>query len=108
MSWDNYGKIQGCWQIDHKRPLASFNLSKLDEQAVCFHYANLQPLWTNDNLRKSDRFCPACEMRAQAKEKPAKRVGIRKQDWHEWITLGYNYQQPLAINPEISSLSYAM
>jgi hypothetical protein len=48
MTWHNYGK----WHIDHIRPCACFNLSKLEEQKKCFHYTNLQPLWAEENLRK--------------------------------------------------------
>jgi hypothetical protein len=50
MSWDNYG-LKG-WHIDHIRPCASFDLSRPDEQKICFHYTNLQPLWAKDNLSK--------------------------------------------------------
>lgn len=49
MSWDNYGD----WHIDHIKPCASFDLSKEKEQQKCFHYSNLQPLWAEDNQRKS-------------------------------------------------------
>ena len=49
MSWSNYGK----WHIDHIRPCASFDLSKLNEQKKCFNWKNLQPLWAGDNLRKN-------------------------------------------------------
>jgi hypothetical protein len=31
-------------------------LTKPDEQKICFHYTNLQPLWGVDNVRKSDSF----------------------------------------------------
>ena len=48
MSWDNYGK----WHIDHIRPCASFDLSNIEDQKICFNYKNLQPLWAEDNLRK--------------------------------------------------------
>jgi len=50
MSWDNYGK----WHIDHIKPVASFDLTKLDEQKKCFHYTNIQPLWAKENREKSD------------------------------------------------------
>jgi hypothetical protein len=50
MNWTNYGK----WHIDHIKPCASFNLSKVSEQKKCFNWKNLQPLWAEDNLRKSD------------------------------------------------------
>ena len=52
MSWDNYGK----WHVDHIRPCASFDLRDEEEQKKCFHYSNLQPLWAEDNLRKSKQI----------------------------------------------------
>ena len=52
MTFSNYGK----WHIDHIRPCTSFDLSKLDEQYKCFHYTNLQPLWAEENLRKSSSY----------------------------------------------------
>lgn len=52
MTWDNYG----LWHIDHIRPCASFDLSKPCQQHKCFHYTNLQPLWAEENLKKSDKF----------------------------------------------------
>jgi len=49
MSWDNHGD----WHIDHIIPLS---LSKTEEELykLCF-YKNLQPLWAEDNLRKSNK-----------------------------------------------------
>jgi hypothetical protein len=52
MSWDNYGK----WHIDHIRPCSSFDLSDNEQQKICFNYKNLQPLWAEDNLKKSDKW----------------------------------------------------
>lgn len=54
MSWDNYG-FDG-WHIDHIIPCASFDLTKEEEQRKCFHYTNLQPLWAEDNLKKSSKI----------------------------------------------------
>jgi hypothetical protein len=54
MSWDNYG-YRG-WHIDHIRPLSSFDLTNLDQQKIAFHYTNLQPLWAEENLAKSDGY----------------------------------------------------
>ena len=48
MTWDNYGK----WHIDHIKPCATFDLSIPSEQCACFHYTNMQPLWSMDNYRK--------------------------------------------------------
>lgn len=52
MSWENWGQ----WHIDHRKPLASFNLSDPTEQAAAFHFSNLQPLWAADNLAKGARY----------------------------------------------------
>ena len=50
MKWSN----QGEWHIDHIIPLAS---AKTEEglKKLC-HYSNLQPLWADDNLIKSDKL----------------------------------------------------
>jgi hypothetical protein len=50
MNWDN----QGEWHIDHIIPLASAN-NKADLKKLC-HYSNLQPLWAEDNISKSDKI----------------------------------------------------
>lgn len=52
MSWENYG----TWHIDHKKPI-----SKFDEQTsmnMINMLCNLQPLWKEENLRKSNKFEP--------------------------------------------------
>lgn len=48
MNWGNYG----LWHIDHIRPCATFDLTDVEQQRLCFNYANLQPLWAEDNVRK--------------------------------------------------------
>ena len=48
MNWDNYGE----WHIDHIIPLSSAN-SKQEIIKLC-HYTNLQPMWAEDNLIKSN------------------------------------------------------
>lgn len=54
MNWGNQG-VHG-WHIDHIKPCAKFDLTKLEEQKKCFHYSNLQPLWAIDNIKKSDTW----------------------------------------------------
>ena len=58
MTWDNYGRIDGirCWELDHIRPCASFDLADSQQQKECFHYTNLQPLWASENRCKSDSW----------------------------------------------------
>jgi hypothetical protein len=54
MSWDNH-TLKG-WHIDHIRPCASFDLTDPEQQKLCFHFSNLQPLWALDNILKSDSY----------------------------------------------------
>lgn len=54
MTWGNYG--QDGWHIDHIKPCSKFNLLDEEEQKLCFHYLNLQPLWGDDNIIKSDNW----------------------------------------------------
>lgn len=51
MTWDNW-TIDG-WHIDHIKPLSSFDLADRKQLKEACHYSNLQPLWAEDNLRKS-------------------------------------------------------
>ena len=52
MTWENWGRGPGKWNIDHIRPLASFNLTDSDQFRQAVSYQNLQPLWWLDNLHK--------------------------------------------------------
>ena len=52
MSWDNYG----VWHVDHIIPCAQFDFSDPEQQKICFHYTNLQPMWGEDNLKKGARL----------------------------------------------------
>ena len=49
MGWCN----QGQWELDHVMPCVSFDLIDVAQQRECFNYKNLQPLWAEDNRRKS-------------------------------------------------------
>lgn len=52
MSWNRISEIH----IDHIKPCSKFNLRNSEEQKACFNYKNLQPLWWQDNLIKSDKY----------------------------------------------------
>jgi hypothetical protein len=54
MDWNNYG-IYG-WHVDHIKPLSKFDLEDPDQQKIAFHYTNLQPLWANENIKKSNKY----------------------------------------------------
>jgi len=53
MIWENQGKV---WEVDHVKPCARFDLTKEEEQKVCFHYSNLQPLFKYENRKKSNSW----------------------------------------------------
>lgn len=54
MSWENWSKY--TWHLDHKTPLASFDLSDRQQLLKAVHYSNMQPLWAIDNLEKGAKF----------------------------------------------------
>jgi hypothetical protein len=50
MSWEN----QGEWHLDHIMPIS---LAKTEEEVIKLnHYTNFQPLWAEDNVRKSNKY----------------------------------------------------
>ena len=53
MNWDNQGEY---WEIDHIKPISSFNLNNEDELYKCFHYLNTQPLEKKENREKSNKY----------------------------------------------------
>lgn len=50
MAWENHGPI---WHIDHIKPCAKFDLTDPEQQKICFHWTNLQPLFALENLQKA-------------------------------------------------------
>lgn len=57
MSWGNYGNGAGLWSIDHIKPISRFDgIELLDVQKIAFNYLNCQPMWSNENSRKGNRY----------------------------------------------------
>jgi hypothetical protein len=52
MTWENYGE----WHVDHIVPCCSFDLRLAKDQQRCFHFSNLQPLWADENFKKSGKY----------------------------------------------------
>ena len=53
MTWENWSR--DGWHIDHKIPLAFFDLTDREQLLKAVHYTNLQPLWAVENLKKNKR-----------------------------------------------------
>jgi len=51
MTWDNI-------HVDHILPVSAFNMKFKKHQKYAFHWSNCQPLFAEDNMRKSDSYCP--------------------------------------------------
>jgi hypothetical protein len=52
MTWENWGEV---WEIDHRKPLAVFDLTKRDEVQIACHHTNLQPLFNQEHRTKTKR-----------------------------------------------------
>lgn len=50
MTWDN----RNLWELDHIIPLSSANTE--EEIRKLSHFSNIQPLWREDNRKKSDKM----------------------------------------------------
>ena len=52
MTWENQGRYG--WHYDHIIPIS---LAKTEEEVIKLnHYTNFQPLWAEDNIRKSNKI----------------------------------------------------
>lgn len=54
MTWGNWSPTG--WHLDHKRPLAAFDLSDREQFLQACHYTNYQPLWASENLAKGAKI----------------------------------------------------
>lgn len=53
MNWNNLGTY---WEVDHILPIAQFDLSRKENQEICFNWTNLQPLHKMENKFKSKKL----------------------------------------------------
>jgi hypothetical protein len=53
MNWENHGIV---WEIDHIKPCILFDLTDIEQQKLCFHYTNLQPLFKTENRQKYNKY----------------------------------------------------
>ena len=54
MNWNNQGYFG--WNIDHIRPIYSFDLTTIKGQMEAFNYKNCQPIWFEDHKIKSTKY----------------------------------------------------
>ena len=54
MTWSNHGIRDGCWHVDHVRPVCSFPVDT--HPSVVNALENLRPLWESDNLSKGRKY----------------------------------------------------
>ena len=54
MTWENYGE----WHVDHKLPITAFNFQEIGDNEFmrCWGLDNLQPMWADENIRKSNKI----------------------------------------------------
>ncbi len=56
MTWDNNGTGEHKWHLDHIVPCSAFDQTNAAQIATCWHYTNLRPMWSKDNMAKSDKI----------------------------------------------------
>lgn len=56
MAWDNHGLGDDKWHLDHIVPCRFFDFTNQISPQICFHYLNLQPLWSIENHKKQGKI----------------------------------------------------
>lgn len=54
LSWKNRSK----WHIDHTVPCDAFDFNNKEQIKICFHWSNLSPMPSHDNISKSSKIIP--------------------------------------------------
>jgi len=54
MTWDNYGQ----WHVDHVIPISVHDIHEIGDNEFmrCWSLSNLQPMWGDENIRKSNKI----------------------------------------------------
>lgn len=74
MAWENFGKGDGKWHVDHILPQAVFGYADVLDIDFhrCWSLSNLRPMWEKDNMRKHAKiikpFQPSWDMILNGKE----------------------------------------
>jgi hypothetical protein len=55
MTWENHGRGDDKWQVDHFKAQSRFDPTIEEEAFKCWHYTNLQPMWAEINIRWKDK-----------------------------------------------------
>lgn len=58
MTWENRGKKNGQWNIEHKIPKSEFHFTSYHDLAFqqCWALENLRPWWFEDNMKKGAKI----------------------------------------------------
>jgi hypothetical protein len=63
MTWENHGRGDNKWHIDHIKAQSRFDPTDEEEKYMCWHYTNLQPMWSSENIKYSNKSKPGDENR---------------------------------------------
>lgn len=63
MTWENHGRGNDKWQIDHIKPIGSFDLTNPQEAILAFHYTNIRPTWHREHASKTGQDRSAMQKR---------------------------------------------
>lgn len=61
MTWENQGIGDNKWQIDHFKAQSRFDPTMEEEAFKCWHWTNLQPMWSSENNKYSNKKKPGDE-----------------------------------------------
>ena len=86
MDWNNRGKGEGKWEIDHIIPDSWFNYQSVNDEGFkqSWDIENLQPMWSIENLKKHNKFAGTLNNRI-LKDEIMTTEGLRVENWKQII-----------------------